>query len=79
MRFFDILSLVLSFLGVYGIVFSLRLLLPRNIVPLVSASLNEAISLLEHAEAINIPNVRDYRENLAMYAHVCTHECPSRH
>ena len=68
MRFIDIFSLVLSLLGVYGIVYSLRLLLPRNIVPLVSASLNEAMALLEHAEAINIPNMSDYRANLAMYA-----------
>lgn len=66
MRFIDILSLVLSFIGVYGIVFSLRLLLPRNIVPLVSTSLTEVVALLEHAEAINIPNVSDYRANLAM-------------
>ena len=77
MRFFDIFSLVLSFLGVYDIVFSLRLLLPRNIVPLVSASLNEAMSLLERAEAIDVPNMSDYRANLAKYAHVCTNQCPS--
>lgn len=77
MRFFDIFSLVLSFLGVYGIVFSLRLLLPRNIVPLVSASLDEAMPLLERAEAIGIPNVSDHRANLAMYAHVCAHQCPT--
>ena len=66
MRFIDILSLILSFIGVYGIVFSLRLLLPRNIVPLVSTSLTEVVALLEHAEAIDIPNVSDYRANLAM-------------
>ena len=72
MRFIDIFSLVLSLLGVYGIVYSLRLLLPRNIVPLVSTSLNETMSLLEHAEAINIPNMSDNRANLAMYARDCT-------
>jgi hypothetical protein len=72
MRFIDIFSLILSLLGVYGIVYSLRLLLPRNIVPLVSTSLNEAMALLEHAEANNIPNVSDYRSNLAMYARGCT-------
>ena len=72
MRFIDIFSLILSLLGVYGIVYSLRLLLPRNIVPLVSTSLNEAMALLEDAEAINIPNMSDYRANLAMYARDCT-------
>ena len=71
MRVIDILSLILSFLGIYGIIFSLRLLLPRNIVPDVSTLLTEAMALLEHAEANNIPNVRDYRANLAMCVHVC--------
>ena len=60
MRFIDVFTLILSFLGVYGIVYSLRLLLPRNIVSLVSTSLNEAMALLGHAEAINIPNMNDY-------------------
>jgi hypothetical protein len=76
MRFFDIFTLVLSLLGIYGVVFSLRLLLPRNVVPLVSASLKEAIAPLEDAEAVNIANVSDYRANLAMYALVCTHQRP---
>ncbi len=70
----DILNLILSFLGIYGIVFSLvRFLLPRNIVPLVSMSLKEALTLLARAEANDIPNVREYRANLAMYA-FCTHQ-----
>jgi hypothetical protein len=69
MRFLDVLSLILSLLGFYAIVFSLRLLLPRNIVPLVLAALNEAMALLERDEAIYIPNLSDYRENLAMCAH----------
>ena len=70
MRFIDILSLVISFLGIYGIIFSLRLLLPRNIVPGVKTLFTEVMALLEHAEANNIPNVRDYRANLAMCVHV---------
>ena len=70
MQFIDIFSLILSFLGLYGIVFSLRLLLPRNVVPLVSTSLNETMALLENAEATNIPNVSDYRVDLAMYVFV---------
>lgn len=73
MRSTDILSLVLAFLGIYGLIFSLRLLLPRNTVPLVSTSLTEAKALLEHAEAISIPNLSDHRASWAMYAHVCTH------
>jgi hypothetical protein len=74
MGFIDIFSLILSLLGIYGIVFSLRLLLPRNIVPLVSTSLKEAMATLEDAEATNTPNMRDFRANLAMYAHVYTHQ-----
>ena len=62
MAFIDILGLILSF----GIIFSLRFLFPRNIVPLVSTSFEEALTLLERAEAINIPYVNEYRENLAM-------------
>ena len=77
MRFIDAFTLILSLLGVYGIVYSLRLLLPRNIVPLVSTSLNEAMTLLGHAEAINIPNMNDYRSNLAMYARGCTLPTPT--
>ena len=69
MQFLDVFSLILSFLGFYGIVFSLRLLLPRNIVPLVSTALNEAMALLESDEAIYIPNLGDYRANLATCAH----------
>jgi hypothetical protein len=64
MAFIDILSLILSF----GIIFSLRFLFPRNIVPLVSTSFEEAVALLERAESVNIPYVSEYRENLAMYA-----------
>ncbi|KAN0125677.1 hypothetical protein V8E52_000884 [Russula decolorans] len=51
MAFIDILSLILSF----GIVLSIRFLFPRNIVPLVSTSFEEALTLLERAEAIDIP------------------------
>jgi hypothetical protein len=72
MRFIDIFGLILSLLGLYSIVYSLRLLLPRNIVPLVSTSHNEAMALLENAEAINIPNTSDYRVDLAMYVFVQT-------
>jgi hypothetical protein len=69
MQSLDVFNLILSFLGFYGIVFSLRLLLPRNIVPLVSTALNEAMALLERDEAVYIPNLGDYRANLATCAH----------
>ena len=72
MRFLDIFSLILSFLGFYAIVFSLRLLLPRNIVPLVLTALNEAMALLESDEVIYIPNLGAYRANLAMCVHTST-------
>jgi len=62
MAFIDILSLILSF----GIVLSIRFLFPRNIVPLVSTSFEEALTLLERAEAIDIPYVSEYRANLAI-------------
>jgi hypothetical protein len=68
----DVFSLILSLLGFYGIVFSLRLLLPRNFVPRVLAVLNEAMALLERDEAIYIPNLGDYRAKLAMCAHTWT-------
>jgi hypothetical protein len=70
MAFTDILSLILSF----AVVFSLRFLFPRNIIPLLSTSFEEAIALLERAEAINIPYVSEYRANLAMYA--CPYPLP---
>jgi hypothetical protein len=69
MRFLDVFSLILSFFGFYGIVFSLRLLLPKNIVPLVLTALNEAMALLERDEAIYIPSLGDYRANMATCAH----------
>jgi hypothetical protein len=66
MAFIDILSLILSF----GIAFSLRCLFPRNIVPLVSTSFEEAMAHLERAETIDIPYVSEYRAELAMYAYL---------
>jgi hypothetical protein len=66
----DILNLILAFLGVYGLVYALRLFLPRNIVPRVSELLDKTMALFEQAEAIDIPNVSDYRASLAMYVHI---------
>jgi len=62
MHFFDILSLTLSFLGFYGLVLSLRYLIPCYFIPFLSAHLNATQQLLDHAEAINaIPPESEYR------------------
>ncbi|KAI0286089.1 hypothetical protein BGY98DRAFT_1183097 [Russula aff. rugulosa BPL654] len=61
----DAFSLGLSVLGIYGLVFSLRYLIPCYIVPLLSARLNETRQLLSHAEAINaIPPESEHQTHL---------------
>jgi len=64
MPFIDVVSLILS----AGVLYSLRLVLPRNIVPRVSKSFEEAVNSLQRAEAVNIPYVNEYQTNLALYA-----------
>jgi hypothetical protein len=73
MRSTDIISLCLSVLGLYGLAFYLRLLLPRNVIPQVSTALNEVEALLGRAEALNaIPSPREHhRRTLAMYEGLC--------
>jgi len=67
MRLIDVLSFCLSVLGTYGLVYSLRWALPRNVVPRVSKALDEAETLLDHAEGINaIRNLAEYRTRLAI-------------
>jgi hypothetical protein len=74
MQSLDILSFVLSVLGTYGVVLSVRLLLPRDVIRGVSTALNEAEVLLNRAEATSaIPNTSEYRANLAMYEDSCSH------
>ena len=64
----DALSLSLSVLGIYGLVFSLRYLIPCYILPLLSARLNETQQLLNHAEAISaIPPESEHRTHLDLY------------
>ena len=46
MHFTDILSLCVSILGLYGLVYYLRFLIPRNVLPRVSAVLSEVEHLL---------------------------------
>ena len=67
MQFLDIVSFSLYVIGTYGIVYSLRLLLPRNVIPHVSTALDEAMIFLESAEDINaFPNTSEYRATLTM-------------
>lgn len=79
MPFIDVFSLILS----CGIFYSLRFLLPRNIVPLVSMSFDEAWKAVQRAEAINIPYMSEYQANLAFqhsrFIHMRTesHSSPS--
>ena len=68
MQFADILSFCLSILGLYGLIYYLRFLIPRNVIPYVSAVLTEAEHLLDHAESITvIPQSNDYRSALTLY------------
>jgi len=67
MQLLDIISFCLSIIGTYSIVYSLRLLLPRNAIPHVSTLLDEAIILLYRAEDINaLPNTNEYRTTLTI-------------
>ena len=67
MHFIDILSFCLSILGLYGLIYSLRFLIPRNVLPRVSAVLADAERLLDRAESTGvIPHPNDYRSTLAM-------------
>jgi len=68
MRFADILSFCFSILGLYGLVYYLRFLIPRNLLPYVSAVLTEANHLLDRAESTGvIPQPNDYRSALTLY------------
>ena len=68
MQFTDILSFCFSILGLYGLVYYLRFLIPRNLLPYVSAVLTEAKHLLDRAESTGIiPQTNDYRSALTLY------------
>jgi hypothetical protein len=68
MRFTDILSFCFSILGLYGLVFYLRFLIPRNVLPHTSAVLTEAEHLLDRAESTGaILQLNDYRSALTSY------------
>ena len=68
MRFTDILSFCFSILGLYGLVYYLRFLIPRITLPHVLVVLTEAEHLLDRAESISIiPQPNDYRSALTSY------------
>lgn len=67
MRYTDALGLTLSVLGAYGLVWNLRFLLPRHLIPLVSAQLDEIAATLDHTEADALPTANEYRIDVAMY------------
>ena len=46
MQFTDILSFCFSILGLYGLVYYLRFLIPRNVLPYVLSVLTDAERLL---------------------------------
>jgi hypothetical protein len=79
MRFTDILSFCFSILGLYGLVYYLRFLIPRNLLPYVSAVLTEAEHFLDRAESTGvIPRPNDYRSALILYKAVMTLPVDSR-
>jgi hypothetical protein len=68
MQLTDILSFCFSILGLYGLVYYLRFLIPRNLLPYVSAVLTDAEHLLDRAESTGvIPRPNDHRSSLALY------------
>jgi len=80
MRFTDIFSFCFSILGLYGLVYYLRFLIPRNLLPYVSAVLTEAEHLLDRAESTGvIPRPNDYRSALTMYEAVAVPLPTDRH
>ena len=76
MQFTDILSFCFSILGLYGFVYYLRFLVPRNILPYVSTVLTEAEHLLDRAESTGvIPRPNDYRSALILYEALLSYLC----
>ena len=70
MRLTNILSFCFSesILGLYGLIYYLRFLIPRNLLPDVSAVLTDAEHLLDRAESTGvIPRPNDYRSTLTLY------------
>jgi hypothetical protein len=68
MQFTNILSFCFPILGLYCLVYYLRFLIPRNVLPYVSPVLTEAGHLLDRAESTGvIPRPNEYRSVLTLY------------
>jgi hypothetical protein len=68
MRAIDILSFCLSILGIYGPIFLIHYLLPRNVASLLSTLLDETQKLLGRAEEIGaVPPQSEYKFQLDRY------------
>jgi hypothetical protein len=68
MQFTDILNFCFSILGLYGLVYYLRFLIPRNVLPIASAVLTEAEHSLDRAESTGaIPQSNVHRSALTSY------------
>ena len=77
MKAVDILSLCLSFLGIYSILICPRYLLPRNVTPLLSTILDEAHQLLGYAEEIGALSLQsEYKRKLDRYEDLCILDWP---
>ena len=76
MQFTDILSICFSILGLYGLVYYLRFLIPRNLLPYVSVVLAEAEHLLDRAKSTGvIPRPNDHRPALTLYEAIVSCLC----
>jgi len=68
MHFIDILTLCLSILGVHDLILYLSFLLPYNIIPRVTAPLNDAQQLFHRAQSIGtIPCASEYAATLESF------------
>ena len=68
MQFTNVLSLCFSIPGLYCLVYYLRFLIPRNVLPHVSVVLTQVEDLLDRAESTGvIPRPNDHRSALALY------------
>ena len=68
MHFTDILIFCFSILSLYSLTCYLRFLLPRNVIPYVSAVLTEAEHLLNRAKSTGvIPRPNGCRSDLTLY------------
>lgn len=78
MRAIDILGFCLSVLGIYGPIFLINYMLPRNVAPLLSTRLDETQQLLGRAEEIGtVPPQSEYKLRLDRYEDLRILDCPN--